>query len=132
MNILGIGPLELVLIGGLVFVLFGPQELPRIMGQIGRTYREIQKATSGLTEEFTRTLQAEVDAVSTTVKSEAEQIHSAVRLDSVNAPSQPTPPPTPAPGLTVPAPTVAPVTQPPVPPHDQPRPASHEDLAPPY
>jgi Tat protein translocase TatB subunit len=60
MNILGIGPMELVLIGVLALIVFGPARLPEIMGQVGRTIAEFRRATSTLSDEFNRTIAAEL------------------------------------------------------------------------
>jgi TatA/E family protein of Tat protein translocase len=60
MNVFGMGPAELLLIVVLALIVFGPGKLPEIMGQLGKAVREFQKATSELSNEFHRTLQAEV------------------------------------------------------------------------
>ena len=36
MNILGMGPMEIVLIVVLALIVFGPAKLPEIMGQVGK------------------------------------------------------------------------------------------------
>lgn len=62
MEIFGVGPGEIVLIVAIVLIVFGPERLPEIMGQAGRIIREVQRMSSGLTEEFQRSLQAELNA----------------------------------------------------------------------
>ncbi len=60
MNFLGMGPMELLLIAILALIVFGPSKLPEIMGQIGKGINDFRKATSELTDEFNKTIQAEV------------------------------------------------------------------------
>jgi TatA/E family protein of Tat protein translocase len=61
MNVLGMGPMELLLILVLALIVFGPGKLPEIMGQVGRAWRDFQRATTDLSSEFNKTLQAEID-----------------------------------------------------------------------
>src|SRR5436190_9567918 len=61
MNFLGMGPLELMLIVILALIVFGPARLPEIMGQIGRAIGDFRRATSELSDEFNRTIQAELN-----------------------------------------------------------------------
>lgn len=60
MNILGIGPMELVLILVLALIVFGPAKLPEIMAQVGKAIGDFRRATSELSDEFNRTIQAEI------------------------------------------------------------------------
>src|SRR5437016_778979 len=60
MNILGMGPMELLLIVVLALVVFGPARLPEIMGQVGKAINDFRRATSELSDEFNRTIQAEL------------------------------------------------------------------------
>ena len=60
MNILGMGPLEIVLIVVLALIVFGPAKLPEIMGQVGKAINDFRRATSELSDEFNRTIQAEL------------------------------------------------------------------------
>jgi sec-independent protein translocase protein TatB len=61
MEILGIGPLELLLILVVALIVVGPAKLPEIMGQIGRAIADFRRATSQLSDEFNRTIQAELN-----------------------------------------------------------------------
>lgn len=61
MNILGMGPLELLLILALALIVFGPEKLPEIGAQIGRMVRDFRRATSELSEEFNRSLKLELE-----------------------------------------------------------------------
>ena len=60
MNIFGMGPTEILLILVLALIVFGPARLPEIMGQIGRAIADFRRATSSLSDEFNRTIQAEL------------------------------------------------------------------------
>src|SRR5215469_16785083 len=81
MNFLGMGPLELMLIVVLALIVFGPAKLPEIMGQIGRAISDFRRATSELSDEFNRTIQAELNETKQTIeetKSALTEVRSAV------------------------------------------------------
>jgi len=61
MNIFGMGPLELFLILALALIVFGPDKLPDIARQVGRTVGEIRRVSSEVTGELQRGLQLEDD-----------------------------------------------------------------------
>jgi TatA/E family protein of Tat protein translocase len=99
MNILGMGPLEILLIVVLALIVFGPAKLPEIMGQVGKAIADFRRATSELSDEFNRTIQAELAETRSVVedtKSAVTGVHT-----SINAAITGT---TPAPALTTPAP----------------------------
>jgi sec-independent protein translocase protein TatA len=52
MNFLGLGPGELVLIGALGLIIFGPGKLPEIAAQVGRAVRDFRRSTTEITSEF--------------------------------------------------------------------------------
>lgn len=52
----GIGGLELVLIMVVALLLFGGQGLPNVARTLGRTLRELKKATGGIEEEIKRAM----------------------------------------------------------------------------
>ena len=60
MNILGMGPTEILLIVVLALIVFGPARLPEIMAQVGKAINDFRRATSQLSDEFNRTIQAEL------------------------------------------------------------------------
>src|ERR1700736_6472967 len=60
MNFLGMGPMELLLIVVLALIVFGPAKLPEIMAQVGKAIGDFRRATSELSDEFNRTIQAEL------------------------------------------------------------------------
>jgi sec-independent protein translocase protein TatB len=111
MNFLGMGPMELVLIVVLALIVFGPAKLPEIMGQVGRAVADFRRATSELSDEFNRTIQAELNETKQTIeetKSALTEVRSAVD-STVNetraaVSGLPAPKPVAAPPLPAPAP----------------------------
>src|SRR5690242_18982578 len=98
MNIFGMGPMEIVLIVVLALIVFGPAKLPEIMGQVGRAIADFRRATSELSDEFNRTIQAEL-AETRSVVDDTKSAVTGVQT-SINAAIAGTPVPT----LTTPAP----------------------------
>jgi Tat protein translocase TatB subunit len=108
MNILGMGPLEILLIVVLALIVFGPAKLPEIMAQVGRAIAEFRRTTSVLSDEFNRTIQAELQetrSVLDDTRSAVTGVHTSINsaLSGVTAPALTTPAPT----LTTPAPTLS-------------------------
>lgn len=68
MNILGMGPMEILLIVVLALIVFGPAKLPEIMGQVGKAIGDFRRATSELSDEFNRTIQAELQETRSVVE----------------------------------------------------------------
>ena len=81
MNILGMGPLEILLIVVLALIVFGPAKLPEIMGQVGRAIAEVRRTTSQLSDEFNRTIAAELQETRALVddtKSAVTGVHTSI------------------------------------------------------
>src|ERR1700687_5667328 len=81
MNILGMGPLEVLLIVVIALIVFGPARLPEIMGQVGKAVNDFRRATSDLSNEFNRTIQAELQegrSVLDETKAAVTDVHSTV------------------------------------------------------
>src|SRR5437762_2670339 len=98
MNFLGMGPLELMLIVVLALIVFGPAKLPEIMGQVGKAIGDFRRATSELSDEFNRTIQAELKetrAVVDDTKSAVTGVHTSIN-SAISG--------TPAPALTTSSP----------------------------
>jgi len=57
-DILGIGPLELVVVLLVALLVFGPNRLPEIGAKLGRGLRDMRRATRALSEELNQTRQA--------------------------------------------------------------------------
>jgi sec-independent protein translocase protein TatB len=62
------GPMELLLIVVLALMVFGPAKLPEIMGQVGKALGDFRRATSDLSDEFNRTIQAELQETKAVVE----------------------------------------------------------------
>jgi Tat protein translocase TatB subunit len=62
MNFLGMGPLELLLILALALIVFGPDKLPEIARQLGRSVNQFRRMTSDVRTELQRGLQLDDDA----------------------------------------------------------------------
>jgi TatA/E family protein of Tat protein translocase len=95
------GPMELLLIVILALIVFGPAKLPEIMGQIGKAVNDFRRATTDLSDEFNKTIQAELQE-SRSVIEEAKSVMTEARTavadvhSSVNSAVS---------GTTLPAPT---------------------------
>jgi sec-independent protein translocase protein TatB len=97
MNLLGMGPMELLLIVVLALIVFGPARLPEIMGQVGKAIGDFRRATSDLSDEFNRTIQAElqetramVDEAKSTLTEAREsltEVHTSVNAAVTGAPA---------------------------------------------
>ncbi len=99
MNILGMGPLEILLIVVIALIVFGPAKLPEIMGQVGRAIAEFRRMTSELSDDFNRTIQAELQETRSVVedtRSAVTGVHTSINsaLAGVTAPTLTTPAPT--------------------------------------
>jgi TatA/E family protein of Tat protein translocase len=57
MDFFGIGPLEVILILIIGFLIFGPEKLPQIGRDIGRAIRSFRKASTDLTAEIEKELE---------------------------------------------------------------------------
>jgi sec-independent protein translocase protein TatB len=67
-NLIGMGPMEVLLIVILALIVFGPAKLPEIMGQVGKAIADFRKATSELSDEFNRTIQSEINQTRATLE----------------------------------------------------------------
>jgi TatA/E family protein of Tat protein translocase len=114
MNVLGMGPLEILLIVVLALIVFGPAKLPEIMGQVGRAIADFRRATSQLSDEFNRTIAselAETRSVIDETKSAVTGVHT-----SINTALSGTAASAAAPAATTATATTTPTTPAPLPP----------------
>ena len=110
MNFLGMGPLELILIVVLALIVFGPAKLPEIMGQVGKAINDFRRATSELSDEFNRTIQAELQetrAVIDETKSAVSGVQATVTDLHASVTGLPAPTRTAVPGEALAAPVPA-------------------------
>jgi Tat protein translocase TatB subunit len=96
MTILGMGPFEILLIMIVALMVFGPQRLPEVAGQVGRTIRDFRRMATDLTTEFhtvteeltgefraaAQDLSDELHAVQDDLSNEVRGVNEALRLDS--------------------------------------------------
>jgi TatA/E family protein of Tat protein translocase len=90
MNFLGMGPMELLLIIVLALIVFGPAKLPEIMAQVGKAINDFRRATSDLSGEFNRTIQAELQegrSVLNETKSAVTDVHSTINSAITGTPA---------------------------------------------
>ena len=59
MDFFGIGPMEIILILVIGLLIFGPDKLPQIGRDLGRTLRSFKKATTDLSAEMSKELEEE-------------------------------------------------------------------------
>ena len=79
MNILGIGPAELLLIFIIALIVFGPGKLPELARTLGKAMRELRRMSLEVTAEFAKELR-DVEAISEEVKETTETIKQAVDI----------------------------------------------------
>lgn len=64
MNIMGIGPQEMMVIAVIALLVFGPGKLPEVMGQAGKLVRDFRRMSAELSGEFEKTIAEARDATS--------------------------------------------------------------------
>lgn len=64
MNIMGIGPQEMMVIAVIGLLVFGPGKLPEVMGQAGKLVRDFRRMSAELSGEFEKTIAEARDATS--------------------------------------------------------------------
>lgn len=79
MNILGMGPAELLLIFVIALIILGPGKLPELARTLGKAMRELRRMSLEVTAEFARELR-DVEAISREVKTTTETIKQAADI----------------------------------------------------
>ena len=79
MNILGIGPAELLLIFVIAVIVFGPGKLPELARTLGKAMRELRRMSLVVTAEFAKELR-DIETISREVKETTETIKQAVDI----------------------------------------------------
>ena len=85
MNIMGMGWQEMMIILVGALLIFGPDRLPEVAGQIGKFIRDLRKMTTDLTGEFERT--AGVGDIKKAVQNELAGVKSTVNTATAGAKS---------------------------------------------
>lgn len=78
----GIGYQEMLLIGLVALLLFGPGKLPEVMGQAGKLYKQFRDVTGELSGEFNKTIaeaKGELDALGVDLGPMQQQVNSISR-----------------------------------------------------
>ncbi len=73
MEIFGVGPLELVLIALVAFIVLGPERIPSAMRWLGRTVRQLQQMSHQLTKDYGQDIRQVTDEI-TAVQAELRNI----------------------------------------------------------
>jgi len=81
MNILGVGPAELLLIFVIALIVFGPGKLPELARTLGKAVRELRRMSLEVTAEFAKELR-DVEAITEEVKETTEAIKQAADIKS--------------------------------------------------
>lgn len=79
MNILGMGPAELLLIFIIALIVLGPGKLPELARTLGKAMRELKRMSLEVTAEFAKELR-DVEALSREVKETTETIKQAADI----------------------------------------------------
>ena len=74
MDFMGIGPLEVLLVLIIGFLLLGPDKLPGMAAKAGQLYRNFKEATFDLTKTISEDVSSEKKAISEDVSSEKKTI----------------------------------------------------------
>jgi len=79
MNILGVGPAELLLIFVIALIVLGPGKLPELARTLGKALRELRRMSLEVTAEFDKELR-DMEAISSEVKETTEEIKQAADI----------------------------------------------------
>ena len=79
MNILGVGPAELLLIFVIALIVLGPGKLPELARTLGKALRELRRMSLEVTAEFAKELR-DLEAISSEVKETTEEIKQAADI----------------------------------------------------
>jgi sec-independent protein translocase protein TatB len=88
-TIFGIGPLEVLVIGILILLVFGPERLPEFTRSLGTALRRLRETYVAFTQEFKGELQPiaqDLDEVTREIRQEVDAIRQAADLRSVLKP----------------------------------------------
>lgn len=79
MNILGVGPAELLLIFIIALIVLGPGKLPELARTLGKALRELRRMSLEVTAEFAKELR-DMEAISSEVRETTEEIKQAADI----------------------------------------------------
>jgi Tat protein translocase TatB subunit len=104
MNFLGMGPAELLLVLALALIVFGPDKMPDIARQLGKTVGDLRRVTSDVTRELQRSIQEDPSTSGPRIVRQSP---------SSNPPPQAEPTPAAIPSMAEPTPSAEPRILPP-------------------
>ena len=81
MNILGVGPAELLLIFIIALIVFGPGKLPELARTLGKAVRELRRMSLEVTAEFAKEIR-DMEAITEEMKETTETIKQAADVKS--------------------------------------------------
>ena len=90
MDFFGIGPMEILLILVIGLLIFGPDKLPQIGRDLGRTLRSFKKATTDLSAEMSKELEEEkkeIDSDTKQIKQEIDEISNPAKPEAGKTPA---------------------------------------------
>ena len=90
MDFFGIGPMEILLILVIGLLIFGPDKLPQIGRDLGRTLRSFKKATTDLSAEMSKELEEEkkeIDSDTKQIKQEIDKISNPAKPEAGKTPA---------------------------------------------
>ncbi len=88
-TIFGVGPLEVLVIGILILLIFGPQRLPEFTRGLGTALRKMRETYVAFTQEFRGELEPiaqDIDSVTREIRQEVEAIREAADIRSILKP----------------------------------------------
>lgn len=88
-TIFGVGPLEVLVIGIMILLVFGPERLPELTRGLGSALRRLRETYVSFTQEFRGELEPiaqEVDAVTREIRQEVDAIRQATDIRSILQP----------------------------------------------
>ena len=90
MDFFGIGPMEIILILIIGLLIFGPEKLPQIGRDLGKTLRSFKKATTDLSAEMSKELEEEkkeIDSDTKQIKQEIGEISNPAKPEAGKTPA---------------------------------------------
>ncbi len=96
MEVFGIGPLEIVLVVLIAFIVLGPERIPEVMRQLGKWTRQLRETVNNITRDYNteiRELTGEITALQNEIRSIQRDLGSiATGFMTTTLPAEGTPP----------------------------------------
>jgi TatA/E family protein of Tat protein translocase len=86
MDFFGVGPVEIILILVIALIVFGPDKLPQIGRDLGKTFRSFKKAASDLSAEMSKEMK-DLEEKGQERKDDSKQVETRiVEVDKISKP----------------------------------------------